>query len=165
METTLRITVIGKVEALELQVPTLWEIAGRVRRAVLERLHEHEEGLRNAASMVASELTENVIKYSSGGAVPNGQLVEVDVRERSIRIRTSNVASPTGIETVLRVVAEIAAHPNPELLYAESIARGLERPGASTQQGLYRIAGVGHFELSARAQGNRLEITAERSWR
>lgn len=159
----MRITIDGGVTPFAASVPMLWQIAHDVRLAVLESLARYDQDLRQATAMVASELVENVVKYGLG-ADADEPYVRVEVLADRIRVQTRNTASAAAASLVTDTIARIEQHPDPIELYAKVIDDSLQRARSGvSQQGLYRIAAVAGFKLSAGVRDDgRLEIVAER---
>jgi hypothetical protein len=152
----------GEITPFETVVPAVWETVRDIRAMVEERLHGATPAVRDAAVMVASELAENVLKYSadSGGA----STLSVDVRADKIAIHTANdVASTQSADEVLAMIERIRNSDDATELYAAAIDAKLEQGlNGTTRQGFYRIAAVGEFQLRAWRERRRLFIWAER---
>ena len=158
----MKVTVGGNVPSFEARVPSVWDTLRDVRRMVAGALGDASPEVRDAAVMAASELAENVLKY--GAEAEESPVLSVEMRDGRLVVRTENdVASAERIDDVLAIVERIGAHADPVALYAEAIdARLSLHPSGATRQGFIRIAAIGEFRITARGQGSRLFITAER---
>lgn len=146
----------------ETPVPARWEWVDTVRLRVEEGLAELDDELRYVAVLAASELAENVVKYSDGDAVPAG--IDLDLDGRRLRIRSVNcVSNRASAEEVMTIVDGIAAASDPAALYLQQMEAALRDPGASgSRLGFYRIAAEGGLRLSHMYVEGCLIITAER---
>jgi hypothetical protein len=158
----MRVSLGGSLVPFETEVPSVWETVRKIRETISQRLEAVPPALRDAIVIVASELSENVLKYSSEGGRP--PVLSVELSNDRVVVRTENdVRDVTIADRVLTIVERIGAHADPVRLYAEAIeARLASGALGATQQGFYRIAAVGEFRLEARREGNRLFIFAER---
>jgi hypothetical protein len=144
--------------------PAPWEWVGVVRNGVEAHLAGRAEELRYVATLAASELAENVVKYGEMCAqVPAA--IEVDIDEGFLRVRSVNcVRSQARLQELIGIVEEIARATDPAQLYLEQIEATLRDPDrAAGRLGFYRVAAEGGMRLSQAYEAGRLTITAERA--
>jgi hypothetical protein len=145
------------------EVPSLWEIVRDLRKRVANKLSSLPDDVRDGAVLTVSELAENLVKYSMHDPEVPPEL-SVFLTEESITVRSRNrVASEKDVENVLASIGAIAAHQNVIDLYSEAISTSLDSDSPDSQQGFYRIAAIGGFELEAHTEGTMLTIIAKRS--
>jgi hypothetical protein len=137
-----------------------WEELQRVRTTIEEYFSHSTEEVRNAATMTALELAENVLKH---GASAGSGLVSMREEGGEIVISTQNrVRSAQTAQTVRKRIEQIAEKGAREL-YVARMLEIMERPNASESGlGLLRIAYEGSFRLSCEVLGDRLHIQARR---
>ena len=108
--------------------------------------------------MAINELLENIVKYSSDcrGSVEFD--LAVDDQQPSVRMRTQNVAEPSHLAEVQRLLSQVIAAPDPLRYYDEMIALSGERSGSGL--GLVRIRAEAGLNLDFRIQADVLGIEA-----
>jgi hypothetical protein len=138
-----------------------WEELQRVRSTIEEYFAHSTEEVRNAATMTALELAENVLKH--GASVGPG-LVSMKEEGGEIVISTQNrVNSLLTAQAVRRRIEQIAEKGAREL-YVARMLEIMDQPNArESGLGLLRIAYEGSFRLSCEVLGDRLHIQARRS--
>jgi hypothetical protein len=148
----------------DIALPMSWSRIESARRTVAAGLAGIDEGLRDAAVMVASELAENVVKYGEPMANDESGHVELVIDKSSIVIRSKNGVSPERAALVCALIDKISAAQEPSTLYVTRMRAILTSPQyEGSQLGLYRIVCEGQFRLSHAYAGGLLTITAERS--
>jgi hypothetical protein len=148
----------------DIALPMSWSRIESARRTVAAGLAGIDEGVRDAAVMVASELAENVVKYGEPMANDESGHVELAVDKRSIVIRSRNGVSPERAAVVCVLIDKISAAEDPAALYVTRMRAILSNPQhEGSQLGLFRIVCEGQFKLSCAYAGGILTITAERS--
>ncbi|HEY4105952.1 MAG TPA: DUF6272 family protein [Polyangiaceae bacterium] len=120
---------------------------------------------RQAASMAAWELAENLLKYGATDPTKSAGTIAVSVENNTIRVRTTNtVHSPKDARHVQETVSRIATSPSARDLYRERLLELFGDPSQQRAQlGLLRIAFEGSFTLSCSFEAPLLEIVAERA--
>jgi hypothetical protein len=118
---------------------------------------------REAATMVMTELAENMIKYSDSSSTFAGTIA-LAIEGNRVRITASNeVASPTDGERVVQALARIAAADDLEAMYQARLVALFESPRLpQAQLGLLRAAYEGGFRLSCRYEPPLLTVIAHR---
>jgi hypothetical protein len=118
---------------------------------------------REAATMMMTELAENMIKYSDPSATFAGTIA-LAVEGSRVRIAASNeVAASIDAERVARALARIAAADDLRAMYEARVEALFENPGLPRAQlGLLRAAYEGAFRLSCRYEPPMLTVLAER---
>jgi anti-sigma regulatory factor (Ser/Thr protein kinase) len=148
----------------DIHLPLSWSWIEGVRSAVAEQLCGHEESLRDAAIMVASELAENVVKYGESIEGNESGRIQMTIDEHSVRIVSTNgVRSESRLRHLSCQLRRIAESAQPEALYLGRMRELLEGTvGEDAQMGLYRMVCEGGFRLSHSYQNGVLTIVAER---
>lgn len=127
-----------------------------------------DDACREAITLAASELAENVVKYGVPNPDPRAGTISVSVQGNVARIRATNaVASPDDARSVLAIVARIsAASTGVSELYRARLQELFANPGMPRAQlGLLRLAFEGGFQLSASFEAPLLQIVAVRPCR
>ena len=121
---------------------------------------------REAATMVVTELAENMVKYSDPSATFAGTIA-LAVEGDCVRVAASNeVASAIDAERVARALEGISASNDLKTLYEARVEVLYQNPGlAKTQLGLLRAAYEAGFRLSCCFEAPMLTIIAERDAR
>jgi hypothetical protein len=147
-----------------LTIQPVWHIARQLREQLAEVLASHCPELRYSATMTASELVENAIKY--GESVPAARDIRFSLWEADgvLYIQTVNgCTDDAGIRDLTRRVREIATAPDPAALYVARVQELLERPSECGKLGMYRIATEGRFTLQCEYQQSVVTVTATRN--
>ncbi|HTA92879.1 MAG TPA: DUF6272 family protein [Polyangiaceae bacterium] len=120
---------------------------------------------RQAASMAAWELAENLLKYGASDPTKSAGTIAISVDKNLVRVRTTNtVHSPNDARRVQETVSKISSSPSARDLYRERLLELFGDPAQHRAQlGLLRIAFEGSFKLSCSFEPPLLEIVAERS--
>lgn len=137
-----------------------WEELKRVRSTIEEYFAQSSEEVRNAATMAALELAENVLKH---GAEGGSGLVTMTVENGEVVISTQNrvksVKAAAAVSERIRRIAEKDARE----LYITRMLEIMQGPMAhESGLGLLRIAYEGSFRLSCDITGDRVHIQARR---
>ena len=155
-----------------LDIPQTWTFVAYVRDSVANYLPDNmDQEIREAAVMVASELTENTIKF---GCPPNSPqemdigkderaLIDVDYSDKHITIMATTTASLNNLERLKHIIDELKNIDDTEIVYLNRLQEIMENPSqTSSQLGLIRIVHEAHFSLDYAIDGNRLKLTATR---
>jgi hypothetical protein len=120
---------------------------------------------REAATMVVSELAENMLKYGAAGTGLFAGTISITVEGRTLCIKSTNeVAHPDDAQRVEKSIAEIAASPSVATLYRDRLAKLFSNPGIPRAElGLLRAAFEGGVRLSCSFEPPLLHIVAERA--
>jgi hypothetical protein len=137
-----------------------WEELQRVRTTIEEYFADSSEEVRNAATMTALELAENVLKHGAGAG---SGLVTMKEEGGEVVISTQNrVRSMQTAQAVRQRIQQITEKGAREL-YVARMLEIMEQPnGRESGLGLLRIAYEGSFRLSCEILGDRLHIQARR---
>jgi hypothetical protein len=148
----------------DIEIPIAWSWVESVRQIVKDKLADYDEELRDSAVMVASELAENVVKHGDPIATKQSGLIQLQIEDGTLRIRSSNgVRDAQRVERLAKLVARLAEADDPLVLYLDRLHELLAQPGQmETQAGIYRIVCEGRFSLSQTFQEGVLTISAER---
>jgi len=141
---------------------TAWQELRRVRSTIQEYFADSSPEFREAATMTALELAENVLKH---GCDTGPGLVTLSVEDHEVVISTHNrVDSPARAKAVAERISKIQAQ-GPRELYVARMLEIMEQPDArESGLGLLRIAYEGSFQLSSEVLGDRLSIHAKRKF-
>lgn len=155
-----------------LDIPQTWTFVSYVRESVANYLPDSiDQEIRDAAVMVASELTENTIKF---GCPPNSlpgttmgdderALIDVDYSDNHITIMATTTASLGNLDRLKNIIDALKTTENTEIIYLNRLQEIMETPSQSSSQlGLIRIVHEALFSLSYDIQENRLKLTATR---
>ncbi|MBN2196934.1 MAG: hypothetical protein JW751_29285 [Polyangiaceae bacterium] len=132
----------------------------------MTELFQHPPALRNAASMVASELLENAIKYGEG--VPDAPTIEFSFTLEAGQILIVVRNGATLESNVRRLQEHIEALNRAEdrsSLYLLRLEELLEQPAQNSGLGVYRIGYEGEFDLECTYVDRVVTVTASRSIR
>lgn len=110
----------------------------------------------SVVTLAAHELVENIIKYGATG--PRSLTVQLDSRNREVRLVTQNEATPTQITKLRSKLDRICQTSTPEALYDEFIAESADSDESGL--GLIRIRAETDMDLSYKIEGNRVRIQA-----
>lgn len=148
------------MERRSINLRDAWEELKRVRSTIEEYFAQSSEDVRNAATMAALELAENVLKH---GAEGGSGLVTMTVEKGEILISTQNrVKSARTAASVAERIKRIGEKDAREL-YITRMLEIMQGPNASESGlGLLRIAYEGSFRLSCEVVGDRVHIQARR---
>jgi hypothetical protein len=120
---------------------------------------------REAVSLAACELAENVAKYGVQHDDPQAGTISVGIHGNVVRLAVTNaVDSPADANRVLTIVGKMSSGASVAELYRARLHELFSRPGAPRAElGLLRLAFEGKFTLRASYQAPLLQIVAERS--
>ena len=132
------------------EIPLVWDSVSKIRLEVGVLFSSHREDVRERAVMIASELTENVVKY---GAIIDEErvgFITVHLSDDQFSIHSHNaVGDIRHVEAVEAIIQEINDSDDPSELsisrLRELIAGNIDGP---SQLGLLRIATDGNSDLS-----------------
>jgi hypothetical protein len=149
--------------ARRIEIPLVWDSVGQIRLEAGMLFSNFEPALREAAIMVASELTENIVKY---GAPLDGQpvgFVSFELDGENFTISSHNaVAHTNNLQAVETLLEQIAKSDNPRDLslarLRELIEGKIEGP---SQLGLLRVATDGGCAINHSYSDAVLTIIAE----
>ena len=154
--------------ALSIAIDPIWGTVREIRAKVSALLTPYSTELRLAATMTASELLENAIKYGESVARAPRIVFSLGLADGIIRIETVNGCNDH--ENVQRLQARLhrlATTEDPKALYLNSIEELLALASAATSGGsglgLYRIAAEGGFTLSCHYEDGVVSVLATRS--
>src|SRR5262245_5472793 len=109
---------------VEMVVPLAWLYLQTIVQAVEGILQDYPANLRQAASMVSSELVENAIKYGHSVSEFPGIKFGIFLKGRTIRIEVKNgVTDKENAKTAQKKINQIAASDNKEQLYSHQMSR------------------------------------------
>jgi hypothetical protein len=149
---------------LSITLEPVWPTIRKIRQQIGDALATFPAGVRSAAMMTASELTENAIKY--GESVPKAETISFrfEVYEQEIRIEVANgCTNLVAIQELLECVRQIANAPDKEALYFARVQRLLENQQETGKLGLYRIALEGKFVLYCSYDDEVVTVSATRN--
>ena len=152
--------------ALSIAIDPIWGTVREIRAKVGALLTPYSTELRLAATMTASELLENAIKYGESVARAARIVFSLGLADGIIRIETVNGCNDH--ENVQRLQARLrrlATADNPKALYLNCIHELLESAAGNggSGLGLYRIAAEGGFTLSCHYEDGVVGVLATRS--
>lgn len=107
-------------------------------------------------TLAAHELVENIIKYGADG--PRSLTVQLDGRNREVRLITSNQATENQITRLRTKLDRICGTTMPEALYDEFVAESADSDESGL--GLIRIRAEGDMDLSYDVSGSNVKIRA-----
>jgi hypothetical protein len=147
-----------------IQVPLDWSALATVRRAITRCLEHCRADLRDAATMVACELAENVVEHGERHPSSEGGVLSIMADDHRITVSSVNaVASPQSVDKVSEVLSDIVRARDPHALYLERLKAILENPEhADHHLGLYRVVCEARFDLKHSYQDGLLTISASR---
>lgn len=146
-----------------LHVPLAWQYVREVRRTVEHALAASDGVVREAATMAASELVENAIKYGESVAAAPDVGFALTVSDERVTIDVTNgVSSAAGFAELRTTIGDIARARDCEPLYLSRLERLLSEPAQRGKLGLYRVGLEGGFDLSYAYSQQVLTVTATR---
>lgn len=148
------------MERRSISLRDAWEELKRVRSSIEDYFADSSEDVRNAATMAALELAENVLKH---GAEGGAGLVTMTVEKGEVVISTQNrVRSAKAAAAVSERIKRISEKDAREL-YITRMLEIMQGPNVpESGLGLLRIAYEGSFRLSCEVAGDRVHIQARR---
>ncbi|HEU4577485.1 MAG TPA: DUF6272 family protein [Polyangiaceae bacterium] len=148
------------MERRSISLRDAWEELKRVRSSIEDYFANSSEDVRNAATMAALELAENVLKH---GAEGGAGLVTMTVEKGEVVISTQNrVRSGKAATAVSERIKRITEKDAREL-YITRMLEIMQGPNVpESGLGLLRIAYEGSFRLSCEVTGDRVHIQARR---
>jgi hypothetical protein len=148
---------------LRVSIAPVWPQVRKLRGDVADALAAFPAELKSAATMVASELIENAIKYGETiDAAPN-ILFSLVAGAAEIRIQTVNGSTNLhGVNRLLHLVDELSRTADKAALYLARQEQLLADPNESGSLGLYRIAFEGEFDLTCTYHERFVTVTATR---
>lgn len=150
-------------KSIKMDIPVAWQFVKNVKRMVEETLRNHSDSIRYSASMVASELVGNAIKYGDRTETAPQAQVEITVSDSLVSIEVSNgVRSMDHLEQVTKRIDELAGSKNKEEFYLRRLQELLSGASQGSQLGIYRIGHEGEFDLSYTFANQILTIKATR---
>lgn len=148
---------------IETKIQPIWHLVRAIRQQVGDALSEYSPELRTAATITASELVENAIKYGDSVVAATAIHFSVVVCGTEICLRVSNGATNrSGVTELLTRVNEIRETPDKEALYLRRLEQLMQNPGENGKLGLYRMAFEGQFELAGTFENDVVTMTATR---
>ncbi len=149
---------------VDLTIRPLWEMVRKLRLQVDAELANYPRDLRSAASMTASELVENSIKY--GESVEDAPYIRfsMKIEDGTISIRTVNgCMDDAGVALLMSRVEETSHTADRAALYIARLEQLAENPSGSAKLGVYRIALEGGFDLACTYENHVVTVIASRS--
>ena len=146
------------------EIPLVWDSVGQIRLEAGMLFSAFEAPVRDAAIMVASELTENIVKY---GAPLDGEsvgFVSFEIQDDGFTIASHNaVAHENHLEAVETILNQIETSDNPRDLSLSRLRALIEgKVDGPSQLGLLRVATDGGCEINHSYSDTVLTIVAER---
>ncbi|HEX6272821.1 MAG TPA: hypothetical protein VFZ53_07275 [Polyangiaceae bacterium] len=149
---------------LKVTIEPVWPTIRKIRQQVGEALAAFPTSVKNAATMAASELTENAIKYGESVAAADSISFKFERYDEQIRIEVANgCTNMNAVHELLECIQQIAEAPDKEALYFARVQRLLENQNESGKLGLYRIALEGQFSLYGRYEDEVVIVAATRN--
>jgi hypothetical protein len=137
-----------------------WAELRRVRAMIEAYFADASSDFREAATMAALELSENVLKH--GGREDPG-VVTLSQKNGQIVISTQNRVDSSDQALRVRAHIEKIASQGAREMYVARMLELMNKPNATgSGLGLLRIAYEGAFELSCEVLGDRLHIQAKK---
>lgn len=149
---------------LNVTLEPVWPTIRKIRQQVAESLSGFPVNVRNAATMAASELVENAIKY--GESVDHAATISFKFEryDEQVRIEVSNgCTNAQSIQELFACIQQISESDDKEALYFARVQRLLENQHESGKLGLYRIALEGQFELYSHHENDVVTVAATRN--
>jgi len=151
---------------LNVVVPHAWHNVRNIRERVSQALGESDPGLRSAAVMTASELTENAIKYGEDVIAAPSVAFSLTADDDGVRIQVSNgCLSTDGMRQLQERIDAVTNAPDKAALYMARLEELLANPEESGKLGIYRIAFEGKFDLACSYENQVVTVVATRSYR
>lgn len=149
--------------SVTLRVPNNLSLAHELRSMVTSVLFRYPEEIKEAASMVASELVENAIKY--GESLPHMMAPSFSMScqkdDISIEVK-SGTKSANNVDHVKECIHKISSSENIQELFLARLCALMDNRPQVGQLGLYRICCEGHFQLSVEYADEILSVKARR---
>jgi len=147
-----------------IEIPLVWDSVGQVRLEAGMLFSAFDAPVRDAAIMVASELTENIVKY---GAPLDGEavgFVSFEIQDEGFSISSHNaVENDNNLEAVETILTQIEASENPRDLSLARLRQLIEgKIEGPSQLGLLRVATDGGCAINHSYADAVLTIVAER---
>jgi len=147
-----------------IEIPLVWDSVGQIRLETGMLFSGFDPSIRDAAIMVASELTENIVKY---GAPLDGEsvgFVSFDIQDGQFTISSHNaVAHGNNLEAVQTLLGKIAESEDPRELSLARLRQLIEgKVEGPSQLGLLRVATDGGCDINHSYTNAVLTIVAER---
>ena len=148
------------IKSRSINLGAAWQELRRVRSTIQEYFADSSAEFREAATMTALELAENVLKH---GCDSGPGMVTLAIEGQDVVISTQNrVESAAVAQAVAQRIRRIQEKGAREL-YVARMLEIMEQPDArDSGLGLLRIAYEGSFQLSSEVLGDRLSIFAKR---
>jgi len=132
------------------ELPLMWDSVSRIRLEVGVLFSSYPEDVRDKAVMIASELTENVVKYGAQIDDERVGFITVYLNDDSFSVHSHNaVGDIRHVQAVEAILEEIKQSEDPSELsisrLRELIAGNVDGP---SQLGLLRIATDGNSDIS-----------------
>ena len=147
-----------------LDIPMAWNFVAEVRQLIDKTVLEQAPALCAAASMVASELVENAIKYGEYvPAAPRGRIHFMMSSDKIVIAVSSGLRPGPSQQSFLKRIDRIAENKNMKQLALERMKELISQPDQHGQLGLYRIAYEAGFDLSYTYENEVLIVQASKS--
>lgn len=141
-----------------------WSFVAQVRQLIDAAVQEQAPALCAAASMVASELVENAIKYGEPVEAASQGRIHFTMTPTQILIEVSSgLRRGPRQQSFMQRIERIAKSKNMEQLALERMQELISQPNQHGQLGLYRIAYEAGFDLSCTYENEVLVVQAARS--
>jgi hypothetical protein len=130
---------------------------------MLDELSDASPNIRKAASMVASELLENAIRY--GESVPESEEIRFAFGKSAgvYRITVANGARPgDNVERLQERIRSVNEAEDRSALYISRLQELLDEPSEFSGLGIYRIGFEGGFDLECSYSANVVTVVATR---
>jgi hypothetical protein len=148
---------------ITMEIPGAWGFSREIRRIVEEELREFSDALRYTASMVASELVGNAIKYSDWNPSAPQATFSLAVTPQEVSIAVANcVKTEQHFAEVKKRIDQLTQAENKEEFYLARLQELLSGSTTGSQLGIYRIGYEGEFDLSYTYADDVLTIIATR---
>ena len=144
-------------------IPQMWQLHREMRHFVEETCVEIPIDVRDATSMVVSELVSNAIKY--GDMVPNQECASVTLTLKDDQIQvavSSGAPSEESVRELRERIEQIASAESVEQLYMTRLQELLDNSSEKGGLGLYRIGFEGRFQLTYTHTDQVVVVTATR---
>jgi hypothetical protein len=151
-----------------LKIGRLQDAVGEAMRFAELAVSSCDVACREAVTLAACELAENLVKYGSDHPDPRAGVLAIAVNPKVVRLRATNaVLSPGDARQVTSLVARISSpDANVSDLYRARLRELFADPQSGRAQlGLLRLAFEGGFSLSASFETPLLNVVAERPCR
>ena len=147
-----------------LTIPLAWQNFEQVHSTIRDTLCDEPDELKEAVTMVASELAENLVKYGvTTDQVSTGRL-SMSFQLEQIVILSENAAAPEDATRVCETIDHAKSVEDPQEAFLERMRQLVTEPSnAHSRLGLLRILYEGRFELTCQYHEPLLTIEARRS--